>query len=155
MLIQFKRSRLKAILDALEHGRHITCQKEERQWDDNELLALAGACMAQMMFRREVEQCETTDEPLQFHLRKPYDQLSSRLTVALNYAMSVASAIDTCPLAKGDKTYRMEIYYDHAEFHCEKPSKKNPDNESPAPDDKPPSDASESAADDEAMRQAA
>lgn len=152
MLVQFKRSRLKAILDSLQHGRHITCPKEEHPWEDDELLALAGACMSEMMFRREVEQNETTDEPLQCHLSKPYDRLSSRLTTALNYAVSVASALSFCPLAKGDKTYRMKIHYEHSEFHCIKPSKFASDKPPPEPDDSPPGD--ESAASDTVVQAA-
>ena len=130
MLIKFTRNRLRAIVDALEQGRYITCPAEGKRWEDSEILALAGACMSELMFRREVAQTETTDEPLRFDLHLQYGRLSGRLTTALNYVLEVASAIHNgCVAWNGendDKTYKIEVFYDHGEFQLFKPRKAKP-----------------------------
>lgn len=137
MLIQFKRSRLRAVIEAVQDGRYITCPKEGYEWEDNELLAVAGACMSELMFRREVRNCETTDERLRCHRKLPFDRLSSRLAVALNYAVCVTSTLGNGLVSERDKTYKTEIIYNDPEFECMKPPK-GPDDGPPAPDGSPP-----------------
>lgn len=125
MLVTFTRKRLIAVLDALSHGTCITAPANGHEWDDSEILAVAGACMSELMFRREVEQDETADEPLRFHSGRNYGQLSGRLSAALNYALGVASNLSCGTLAgkheAPDKTYKVEIRYDMGEFRVRLP----------------------------------
>ena len=118
MQITFTRNRLRSIIEAIDEGRYITCPNEgEASWDDSELLAVAGTCLAHLMCRREVLQRGTTDEPLQFDLRRPFHRLSARMTKALNYALTAASNIlNDCVPDEEDKTYLIEISYEGPEF---------------------------------------
>ena len=141
MLIQFKRSRLRKILKALNTGRDIPSEEVGKPWEDSELMAVAGVCLAEMMFRRELDQRDTTDEPLLIHLSKPVSRLSRRLEAALNYVVTTASTITNgsngCDV-KGDKTFRVEVAYKGPEFECVKAPKAKPDDGPPAPDGSPP-----------------
>ena len=134
MLIQFKRSRLRAIIDAIDHGRYITCLDEGGVWEDNELLAVAGACMSELMARREATLCENTDEPLRCHQQLPYDRLSTRLAMALNYALCVTSTLRNCNVCDDEKNYKTEVVYEEPQFMCMKPLPAIPDDEPPSPD---------------------
>lgn len=119
MMITFTRNRLRSILEAIDHGRYIACPKEGDQWEDSELLAVAGACMSQLMFRRENDQRETTDEPLRCDEHRTFGRLSGRMTAALNYALAVASNITNgCVPCYGDddKTHMIEVTYEGPEF---------------------------------------
>ena len=120
MLVTFTRKRLMEVIDALENGSCVVAPKIGKQWPDSDILAIAGACMSELMFRREVKLDETTDDPLRFHLHRTYDRLSGRMTAALHYALSVASNITCGRLSAGyeavDKTYEVQIEYDHGAF---------------------------------------
>ncbi|MCG8405379.1 MAG: hypothetical protein MI923_09295 [Phycisphaerales bacterium] len=134
MIIKFKRSRLRSIIDSLDHGRYITCPREGEEWEDMELLAVAGACMSELMFRRETELMETTDEVLRTDRHLPFERLSSRLSVALDYAICVTSTIRSCHMWPGDKTYKTEVYYNGSVFKLMKAPKDGPTDKPPAPE---------------------
>ena len=141
MLIRFKRSRLRALLDSIHAGRCIPCARNDGEpWSNNDLLALAGTCMAELMVRRELKQIETTEEPLRCHLKQPFGRVSPRMAVALDYVVSIASTITNDCTAEGDKTYKMEVVYNGPEFELLKPpkAKPKPDDGPPAPDGSPP-----------------
>ena len=117
MMITFTRRRLRSIHEAIQEGQCITCPVAGDTWDDSELLAVAGTCLAELMCRREFERKETTDEPLRRDLHLPFPRLSARMTKALNYALTVASNITNwCVPFNEDKTYMIEIAYEGPQF---------------------------------------
>lgn len=153
MLITFTRNRLRSIIEAIDLGRYIACPKEGEQWEDNELLALAGVCMSQLMFRREDEHRETTDEPLRCDEHRAFGRLSSRMTAALNYALTVASNITngcvSCSTESPDKTYRVEVWYDGPHYQYMKLKASDLESDEVSEDDEP--SQSEAASDREAV----
>lgn len=115
MIVTFTRNRMRSILDALENGHCITNPQEGQRWEDGDLLALAGTCMAELMFRREAELGDATDEPLSCDVKRTFGRLTGRMTKALNYALAVASNLTNGCISgvnPADKTYRVEVYYD-------------------------------------------
>ena len=124
MLIQFKRSRLRAVIESIHHGRYITCPKEGYEWEDNELLAVGGACMSELMFRRQIRHMETTDDRLRCLRRVPFDRLSGRLSTALDYAICVISTLGVSRVSEREKTYKTEVVYHHPKFELMKPDVK-------------------------------
>jgi hypothetical protein len=143
MWITFTRNRLKAILESIEEGRYIVCSDEGGKWSDDELLAVAGACMTTLMVRQEIAGSETTDEPLKLDLGLPFRRASTRLRVALNYAIFVTSGInngceeedrdDDDAGANGDKTYKVEVVYDHPKCMVMYPPGTSSDPDGPPP----------------------
>ena len=120
MQIKLTRSRMRAILDALSEGRCI-CNPGEagRPWGDSEMLAVAGACLSELMRRREELQAATTDNPLRVDMEWPYARLTARMTRALDFAIEIAGVARDryrFPSDDKDKAYRMEIVYTRPGF---------------------------------------
>jgi hypothetical protein len=111
---------MKVILDAVAEGRCI-CKSGEagERWSDSETLAVAGACMAELLRRREETQVATTDEPLRVDMEWPYTRMTKRMETALNFAIQQACVARDCyrdPTVDSDKTYRVEIVYTRPGF---------------------------------------
>lgn len=119
MLITFTRSRLRSIIHSLENNRCITAPETDGYWNDCELLAAAGACLSVVMHRRENDRRGRTDEPLRRDLGLPYYHLSTRMTVAMEYALTAASnLINGCVEPDEEKTYSVKLVYKAGEFQC-------------------------------------
>ena len=66
--------------------------KHGKEWEDSETLAVAGACMSELMFRREVEHDEIADDPLRFHVGQNLERLSGQFRYKWQF---VGSAVRT------------------------------------------------------------